>query len=225
MGCDQMLLLILLALASYTHGAENRSVLIYGDSVSAGYGMTQPESWPALLGADLAPSHPELRLANSSVSGETTTGGLNRFKKALEIHAPGLVVLELGGNDGLRGYPISSIQANIGKMIALCQAQNIEVILIGMVLPPNYGRRYTEAFEGLYRALAEQYELAGFLPYLLNGINTDPNLIQRDGIHPTVAAQPLIKDQIKPFILRWLMTGLNQASIKPAALYAPANPA
>lgn len=200
---DQMLLLVLL-LAPFTQAAEKRSILIYGDSVSAGYGMTQPESWPALLGADLALSHPGIRLTNSSVSGETTTGGLNRFTKALEVHAPDLVVLELGGNDGLRGYPISSIQSNIGEMIALCQAQNIKVILIGMVLPPNYGRRYTTAFEGLYRSLVEQYELTGFLPYLLNGIGTDPNLIQRDGIHPTRAAQPLIKDQIKPLILHWL---------------------
>jgi acyl-CoA thioesterase-1 len=141
---------------------------------------------------------------NASVSGETTTGGLNRFKKALEIHAPDLVILELGGNDGLRGYPISKIQANLGNMIALCQKQGIEILLIGMVLPPNYGRRYTEAFVGLYSTLAAEFNLAGFLPYLLSGIATDPNLLQRDGIHPTVAAQPLIKEQIKPLILNWL---------------------
>ena len=200
---DQLLLLLLL-LAPFTQAAEKRSILVHGDSVSAGYGMTQQESWPALLAVDLDLSHPGVRLTNSSVSGETTSGGLNRFTKAIEVHAPNLVILELGGNDGLRGYPISNIQSNIGKMIALCQAQNIEVILIGMVLPPNYGRRYTSAFEGLYRSLAEQYELAGFLPYLLNGVGTDPKLIQRDGIHPTSEAQPLIKDQIKPLIIDWL---------------------
>ena len=201
---DQLLLLIFLAFAQYTQGAENRSILIYGDSVSAGYGMTQPESWPALLASDLAFSQPSVSFTNASVSGETTTGGLNRFKKALEIHAPDLVILELGGNDGLRGYPISKIQANLGNMIALCQKQGIEILLIGMVLPPNYGRRYTEAFVGIYSTLAAEFNLAGFLPHLLSGIATDPNLLQRDCIHPTVAAQPLIKEQIKPLILNWL---------------------
>ena len=202
----QILLLILLAPLHYTHSADNRSILVYGDSVSAGYGMTQPESWPALLAADLALTQPLVSFTNASVSGETTTGGLNRLEKALEIHTPGLVILELGGNDGLRGYPISKIQANLRKMIALCQKQGIEILLIGMVLPPNYGRRYTDAFVGIYTTLAAEFTLAGFQPHLLSGIGTDPKLLQRDGIHPTVAAQPLIKDQVKPLILDWLKT-------------------
>ena len=205
---DQILLLLLtlllLTLSNSTRGDENRSILVYGDSVSAGYGMTQPESWPALLAADLALSQPSDFFTNASVSGETTTGGLNRFEKALEVHAPDLVILELGGNDGLRGYPISKIQSNLGKMIALCQKQGIDILLIGMVLPPNYGRRYTDAFEGLYQTLAAEFKLSGFLPHLLSGTGTDPSLLQRDGIHPTVAAQPLIKEQVKPLILAWL---------------------
>jgi len=189
---DQLLLLILLTFAQYTQGAENRSILIYGDSVSAGYGMTQPESWPALLASDLAFSQPSVSFTNASVSGETTTGGLNRFKKALEIHAPDLGILELGGNDGLRGYPISKIQANLGNMIALCQKQGIEILLIGMVLPPNYGRRYTIAFAAVYDQLADETDTV-LIPFQLEDLAITERMIQQDGLHPTEKAQLAIK--------------------------------
>ena len=166
--------------------------------------MTPAESWPSLLATDFSHLTPPLAVVNASVSGETTSGGRARLIKALEVHKPDLVILELGGNDGLRGYPIAQIEANLRAMIETSQGLNIPVILVGIVLPPNYGRRYTSAFVEIFASLAESQNLVGFLPHPLSGLETDPSLIQADGIHPTAAAQPLIKNQIKPLILRWL---------------------
>ena len=193
-----------MALAQTASTTKAPVVLIVGDSLSAEYGLRRGSGWVALLQAEIDRQGPLARVVNASISGDTTSGGRSRLPALLRQHQPTVVVIELGGNDGLRGYPISKIQANLGNMIALCQEQGIEILLIGMVLPPNYGRRYTEAFVGIYSTLAAEFNLAGFLPHLLSGIATDPNLLQRDGIHPTVAAQPLIKEQIKPLILNWL---------------------
>jgi acyl-CoA thioesterase-1 len=197
-------LLFLLTTCFPTYSSSTQSILVFGDSVSAGYGMTPAESWPSLLATDFSRLTPPLAVINASVSGETTSGGRARLIKALEVHKPDLVILELGGNDGLRGYPIAQIEANLRAMIETSQGLNIPVILVGIVLPPNYGRRYTSAFVEIFASLAESQNLAGFLPHPLSGLETDPSLIQADGIHPTATAQPLIKNQIKPLILRWL---------------------
>lgn len=157
--------------------------------------MEQEQGWVSLLTHRLADTYPQYVVINASVSGETTGGGFTRLSKTLEVHQPDIVVLELGGNDGLRGYPIDKIRANLSQMINDVRATGASVLLIGMVLPPNYGRRYTQAFENLYQSLAEEHNLP-FVPFLLDGVATDRSLIQQDGIHPTVEAQPKLLEDI-----------------------------
>ncbi len=204
MHWGQLLLFALVFLCGFTQASANRSILVFGDSLSAGYGMTQAESWPALLAEELSGNVPDVQLINASVSGETTTGGILRLQKALKVHNPDLVILELGGNDGLRGYPISKIKDNLIQMIELCLTRDIDIILVGMVLPPNYGRRYTAAFEAVFQTIARQTTLTGFIPFPLDGVETRRDLIQADGIHPKAEAQPLIVDQVRPWVERWL---------------------
>jgi acyl-CoA thioesterase I len=200
----QLLLFALVFLCGFTQASPNRSILVFGDSLSAGYGMTPAESWPALLAEELSERAPSVQLVNASVSGETTTGGILRLQKAVNVHNPDLVILELGGNDGLRGYPISKIKNNLMQMIELCINRDIDIILVGMVLPPNYGRRYTAAFEAVFRTIASETALTGFIPFPLDGVETRRDLIQADGIHPKAEAQPLIVDQVRPWVERWL---------------------
>ena len=169
--------------------------MVYGDSISAAYGMPREAGWVALLGERLSAERPGWRLVNASVSGETTGGGLTRLAKTLAAHSPALLILELGGNDGLRGYPIAKIRENLAAMIRRAQAAGAQVLLVGMALPPNYGSRYTSAFTGIYGALAAEHRLA-FVPTLLDGVATDRRLFQKDGIHPTAEAQPLILEDI-----------------------------
>ena len=172
-----------------------RTLVVYGDSISAAYGMPQAEGWVQLLADRLAETHPAVQVVNASLSGETTGGGLTRLAKTLEAHRPALLVLELGGNDGLRGYPIGRIRENLEAMVLRAQAAGAQVLLVGMALPPNYGRRYTSAFRGLFAALAEQHSLA-FVPGLLDAIGTDKRLMQADGIHPRAEAQPQILESV-----------------------------
>ena len=173
------------------------TLLVYGDSISAAYGMDQEQGWVTLLANRVAASHPHYQVVNASVSGETTGGGVTRLPKSLAFHQPDILVLELGGNDGLRGYPLSRIRDNLQTMIQQAQDSGARVLLIGMVLPPNYGRRYTLAFEKVFSTLAEEYSLP-FVPFLLDGISTGKDLVQRDGIHPTVEAQPKLLEDVCP---------------------------
>jgi acyl-CoA thioesterase-1 len=192
--------LITMGTSISTQAQTKRSILVYGDSISAAYGMDFSEGWAQQLGAELD----AITLVNASVSGETTGGGLTRLPKALAVHNPDLVVLELGGNDGLRGYPIDRIQNNLVAMVQAIRASGSEVALIGMVLPPNYGQRYLTKFIGMYAAIAESEDIHYFLPALLDGLDTPRDLLQRDGIHPTAGAQPLIKAQIQELIDPWI---------------------
>lgn len=177
-----------------------KTIVVYGDSISAAYGMDPSQGWVSLLSTQLTKQHGQAyRVINASVSGETSGGGLTRLPKTLEIHQPDILILELGGNDGLRGYPIDKIRANLEAMINLAEAQNTQVLLIGMVLPPNYGRRYTTAFENLFSEIARDHDI-GFVPFLLDGVITDRELIQRDGIHPTVEAQPRLLADVWPLL-------------------------
>ena len=194
-------LLVGMLLMSPTALANRQTILVFGDSISAGYGMQAGESWPSLL-ADrltLTPGFAGYRVINASVSGETTGGGLIRLEAALEAHEPALLILELGGNDGLRGYPIDRIENNLAAMIRIARDRDIRVLLVGMVLPPNYGKRYTTAFQALYQRLAISGEV-DFIPVLLEGLVTPKSLMQRDGIHPTAEAQPLLLDNLWPYI-------------------------
>ena len=174
---------------------QQSTLLVYGDSISAAYGMDQEQGWVHLLARQLEATTADYNVVNASVSGETTGGGLVRLPKTLEIHQPDIVIIELGGNDGLRGYPIDNIKTNIEQMISLAQANGAKVLLIGMVLPPNYGQRYTRAFEALFEETAERFNIA-LVPFLLNGVATAESLMQRDGIHPKPEAQQMMLEDI-----------------------------
>lgn len=173
--------------------ANSSTIVVFGDSISAAYGMETNLGWVNLLSERLG----EHQIINASVSGETTGGGLVRLQKTLDAHQPDVVILELGGNDGLRGYPIDKIESNLDAMTRMSQSAGAKVLLVGMVLPPNYGRRYTEAFEGVFSNIAERFSLA-FVPFILDGVATSSSLIQRDGIHPKPEAQQMIMEGILP---------------------------
>ena len=179
--------------------ANEGTILVYGDSISAAYGMDQEQGWVSLLSERLDTEHPGYRVVNASVSGETTGGGLTRLPKSLSLHQPDVLVLELGGNDGLRGYPIEKIRGNLDAMIRQSKEAGTKILLIGMVLPPNYGRRYITAFEQIFTDLADLHQVP-FVPFLLNGVATTRDLVQRDGIHPTVEAQPMILEDVYPVL-------------------------
>jgi len=200
----------LLALAALPVGGSAaadapRTILVLGDSVSAGYGLTVGEGWVSLLQGRLKTQGYGYRVVNASVSGETTTGGLARLPRALTVHKPQIVVLELGGNDGLRGLPLETSRANLEKMIQLSKAAGAEVVLLGMKMPPNYGPRYAAGFERIFAELARRYRLA-FEPFFLEKIALVPGMLQADGLHPTAKAQPAMLDSVwsvlKPLLKR-----------------------
>ena len=192
---------LLFAFAFSTHAlaAETRVVLVFGDSISAGYGMEQEQSWVTLLQERINAAGMQFDVVNASVSGETTGGGVARLPKTLELHDPALVVLELGGNDGLRGYPINKIRDNLRRMTRDVIDHGAAVMLIGMVLPPNYGRRYVVGFEQSFHEVANELRVP-LLPHLLDGVTTDPALLQADGIHPTQEAQTLLLKDVWPML-------------------------
>lgn len=178
-------------------------VLVFGDSLSAAYRMNEEQGWVALLQAQIDEQDLSHRIVNGSVSGETTAGGLARLPAMLDAHNPDVVVLELGGNDGLRGLPVPSIQQNLERMIQLARDSGAEVLLVGMQIPPNYGPRYTGPFHAQYQELADRYQLT-LIPFLLDGIAEDTSLMQDDGVHPTAEAQPLIVNIVWPVLQNML---------------------
>lgn len=181
----------------------NSKILIVGDSLSAGYGLEPEDSWVALLQNRLTAEGYGHTVVNASISGDTTGGGLRRLPRALEAHQPGIVVIELGGNDGLRGTPVMVIRQNVSKMIGLAQDAGARVVLAGMVMPPNYGQKYTDAFANVYTALADDYD-AALVPFFMDGVALDPTKMQPDQIHPNADGQPILLDNIWP-VLRDLL--------------------
>jgi acyl-CoA thioesterase-1 len=179
--------------------AAGGTILVLGDSISAGYGIQRDAGWVALLEQRVASMQPPYRVVNASLSGETTGGGLARLPKALEIHTPSIVVIELGGNDALRGYPIPNIRHNLIELATLAQTAGARVVIVGMQIPPNYGSRYTQAFHQLYADVAEQ-KGATLIPFLLDGVATDATLMQPDGIHPKAEAQTRLLNNAWPAI-------------------------
>lgn len=169
--------------------------MILGDSLSAAYGMETDESWPSLLQARLDEDGYAYRVFNSSIAGDTTQGGLARLPRLLEKQFPAIVLIELGGNDGLRGLPLEVTKNNLSTMIEKSRAAGAEVIISEIRIPPNYGRTYTEKFNALFHELAEQ-ESVTLLPFLLEDIALAPGMMLADGIHPTAAAQPVILDEV-----------------------------
>jgi acyl-CoA thioesterase-1 len=179
--------------ASFTNAA---TLLVHGDSLSAGYGMLPEETWVALLAEKLEGDH---IVVNSSISGETSKGGLERLPSLLDTYEPDILIIELGANDGLRGYPISEMGQNIQSMIDLAEINGSQVVLLGVRLPPNLGKRYTEPFFNKFAELAESNELA-YLPFLLDQVAQFTELMQADGLHPTMDAQPIIFENVLPLI-------------------------
>lgn len=183
--------------------AKQPTLLIMGDSLSAGYGIKLEEGWVHLLQQELAKKQ-QATIINASVSGETTSGGLTRLPSLLSKHKPDIVIIELGGNDGLRGQPLKIMRENLQTMINLSQGINAKIVLAGMQIPPNYGQRYTTQFKNVYPELAEQNKIA-VIPFLLENIAGHTELIQRDNIHPTAEAQPLIVKNVLPVLLPIIM--------------------
>ena len=175
--------------------AAQRSILILGDSLSAAYGIPQSRGWVALLDARLKRERPDYIVANASVSGETTAGGVARIGAALDRHRPAIVVLELGANDGLRGLPLAQMKQNLAAMIEQSKKAGSRVLLLGMKIPPNYGPDYADAFEAAYTDLAKRYQTA-LVPFLLEDFADKPDFFQPDRIHPTEAAQPLMAERV-----------------------------
>ncbi len=178
-------------------------MLIVGDSLSAGYGIEVDQSWTTLLQLRLQSQGYEHRVVNASVSGDTTEGGATRIVAALLNFDPELVILELGGNDGLRGIPPDTMKGNLRTIIETSQASGASVILLGIRIPTNYGPRYTSAFEAVYRDLAEQMDIP-WIEFFMEGVALDDSLMQADGIHPNEAAQPILLDNAWPMVLRAL---------------------
>ncbi|MDO9602266.1 MAG: arylesterase [Rhodocyclaceae bacterium] len=171
------------------------TVLVFGDSLSAGYGIAVQQSWPALLAERLRQQKPPRDLVNASISGETTAGGRSRLPAVLERHRPAVVILALGANDGLRGLPLAETRANLTQMVRAAKTSGARVLLVGMRLPPNYGPEYTRDFSALFATLARQ-EKTALLPFLLEPIALDDAAFQADRLHPTAAAQPKILDHV-----------------------------
>jgi acyl-CoA thioesterase-1 len=186
-----------LAAAPAARAASPRSttLLVFGDSLSAAYGMRLEQGWVALLQARLEAKGYGQHVVNASVTGETTGGGLARLPRALDTHSPSVVIVELGGNDGLRGLPVADIRRTLDSIVARAQQSGARVLLVGMRIPPNYGPAYTRGFEQVYGDLARTRHLP-FVPFFLEGVALDDRLMQADGIHPNAAAQPRLLEAV-----------------------------
>ena len=188
-----LLLSAFIALSPYSVQASG--VMVFGDSLSAGYGLEPGQGWVDLLAQRVQEEGLAFEVVNASVSGETTSGGLARLPDLLDLHEPQWVVLELGANDGLRGMPLQIIEANLAKLAETVQASGAQLVVVGIRLPPNYGPRYTDNFFNLFPKLAETFE-APLVPFLLEGVADNWSLMQADGLHPTAEAQPKILDTV-----------------------------
>lgn len=194
----------LLAAAPFA-GAAERTVLVFGDSLSAAYGIATRDGWVALLGEKLARERPGWRVVNASVSGETTAGGLRRLPEDLKRHGPSIVVIALGANDGLRGLPVEGTRANLESMIRLARAAKAQPVIVGLMLPPNYGIDYAREFREAFPEVARKAKVPR-VPFLLEGVAEKRELFQADQLHPTAAAQPRILENVWPVLEPLLRT-------------------
>ncbi len=186
-----------IALLLWAQGATAGTLLVVGDSISAGLGLDTSQGWVALMEKRLQQKGLEHQVVNASISGDTSAGGLSRLPALLAEHKPELVIIELGGNDGLRGQPPQQLQQNLASMVQQSQKTGAKVLLLGMRLPPNYGVRYTTAFAEVFPKVAEQTG-ASLVPFLLEGAGGVPSMMQADGIHPAAVAQPVLLDNVWP---------------------------
>ncbi|CAI8765160.1 MULTISPECIES: arylesterase [Pseudomonas] len=186
-----------LALMCMAQNAAAGTVLIVGDSISAGFGLDTSKGWVALLQQRLKKEGFDDKVVNASISGDTSAGGLARLPAALAAHKPDVVVIELGGNDGLRGQPPAQLQQNLASMIEQSQASGAKVLLLGMQIPPNYGKRYVDAFAKVFNDVATAKKVP-LVPFFLEGIGGNPALMQADGLHPAVGAQGKLLENVWP---------------------------
>ncbi|HEY5898566.1 MAG TPA: arylesterase [Burkholderiales bacterium] len=188
-------LLVVFMLVPLGAAAAEKSILVFGDSLSAGYGIARSSGWVALLEERLKRERSDYSVVNASISGETSAGGRARIDAALERERPSILILELGANDGLRGLPAAQMKANLAAIIERAQKARARVLLVGMRMPPNYGPDYTAQFDRVFAELAKRYRTA-FVPFLLEGFADQPEYFQPDRIHPSAQAQPLIVERI-----------------------------
>jgi acyl-CoA thioesterase-1 len=194
----RLFILVMLMVAAVSARAEAPVILVFGDSISAGYGLPQVEQgWVELLRRKLKEGGYGYQVVNASVSGETTAGGLARLPRALALHHPQIVIIELGGNDGLRALPIDQMRANLAKMVELSSATGAQVLLLGMRIPPNYGPEFTEQFSHAFTDVAHDKKVP-LVPFLLRDIALTPALMQADGVHPNESGQPKLLDNTWP---------------------------
>jgi acyl-CoA thioesterase-1 len=195
----QAVLLLTLALGATSAYSASKGVLVLGDSLSAEYGLGRGDGWVALLEKRIADNNLKFDIVNASISGETTSGGKSRLPALLEKNRPAVLIVELGANDGLRGLPLAETRKNLQDIVSAAKKANARVLLVGMQLPPNYGTDYTKRFAALFPALAKDSKVA-LVPFLLEGVVTQPQLFQADRIHPTAAAHPIILDNVWPHL-------------------------
>ncbi|MGO9037522.1 MAG: arylesterase [Steroidobacteraceae bacterium] len=205
----RLFLVLMFSVTAIPADAATPVILVFGDSISAGYGLPRVEQgWVALLQTRLKDQGYGYQVVNASVSGETTEGGLARLPRALNLHHPVIVVLELGGNDGLRALPAGQMRDNLSRMAGLAEAAGAKVALLGMRMPPNYGPQYAAQFSQAFSDVARDKKLP-FVAFVLAGIATSPGLMQPDGIHPNEAGQPQLLDNVWP-ALKPLLTRASE---------------
>ena len=192
-------------------GVAPRTVVVLGDSLSAGYGISVKEGWVSLLEKRIASEGYGYQVVNASVTGETTQGGLARLPRVLETQKPAIVIIELGGNDGLRGLPLATTRENLRRSIELAQGSKARVVLVGMMIPPNYGPRYTQEFRDIYTGLASRHSIP-LVPFLLDKVALNPEFMQPDGIHANAKGQPRMLENVWPVLKPLLVAPRKPAS-------------
>jgi acyl-CoA thioesterase-1 len=190
---------LILLISADAQSSDAPTVLIFGDSLSAGYGIEVDQSWATLLQTRLNEQGYEHRVINASISGETTEGGATRIDSALQDFSPELIILELGGNDGLRGFPAARMKANLDKIVTRAKSTGASVVLLGIRIPTNYGPRYSTAFENVFRQVSTEFEVQ-WIEFFMEGIAMNEELLQDDRIHPNAEAQPILLDNAWPII-------------------------
>lgn len=198
-GIRYWLLALTLTIASACAHSAPKTLLVLGDSLSAEYGLARGSGWVALLEKKIRQEKLDAVIVNASISGETTSGGKARLPALLNQHRPDVVVIELGGNDGLRGLPVKAAMSNLNDMVKAAQTAKAKVLLVGMQIPPNYGQDYARQFSRMYGMIAKEANI-GLVPFLLEGVAERPELFQADRIHPQAEAQPIMLDNMWPHL-------------------------